>query len=150
MLNSVIIMGRLTADPELRQTNNAVDTTSFTVAVDRGYAKAGEEKQADFINCVAWRQTAVFITKYFHKGSMIAIQGKIQTRKYEDKEGKKRTATEIIVDNASFCGGKKDEDAVGYSAPAPSTAYPTMGSPDAPAGSSLDAVVDADGDNLPF
>ena len=108
MLNCVAIMGRFTADPELRQTTEGTSVTSFTVAVDRGYIKQGEERQADFISCVAWRQTAEFICKYFHKGEMIAIDGRLQTRNWEDKNGCKRKETEIIVTNASFCGSKSE------------------------------------------
>ena len=85
MLNSVIIMGRLTADPELRTTPNGVSVTSFTVAVDRRFQKQGEEKQTDFISVVAWRQTADFVTRFFKKGQMIAVQGSLQVRNYEDK-----------------------------------------------------------------
>ncbi|MEG1614396.1 MAG: single-stranded DNA-binding protein [Oscillospiraceae bacterium] len=108
MLNCAVIMGRLTADPELRTTNTGLSVTSFTVAVDRAFVKAGEERQADFINVVAWRGTADFVTRYFHKGSMIAVQGSIQTRNYEDKQGNKRTAFEIVADQISFCGSKTD------------------------------------------
>lgn len=120
MLNCAVIMGRLTADPELRTTTTGISVTSFTVAVDRSYVKPGEDRQADFINVVAWRQTAEFVTRYFHKGSMIAVQGSIQTRNYEDKTGAKRSAFEIIADNVSFCGGKND----GGSAPAAAPAAP--------------------------
>lgn len=108
MLNIAVIMGRLTADPELRTTPNGASVTSFTVAVDRSYQKPGTERVTDFINCVAWRQTAEFITKYFNKGSMIAISGSIQQRSYTDKDGNKRNAFEIVADKASFCGGKKE------------------------------------------
>lgn len=111
MLNSVVIMGRLTAAPELKTTNSGVSVTSFTVAVDRRFQKQGEDKQADFLNVVAWRQTADFVCNYFNKGSMIAVQGELQTRSYKDKDGNKRTATEIVADNVSFCGGKKDSAA---------------------------------------
>ena len=104
MLNVAAITGRLTADPELRTTQSGVEVTSFTVAVDRSYVRPGEERGTDFINVVAWRQTAQFATKYFHKGSMIAVQGSIQTRNYEDKQGNKRTAVEIVADNVHFCG----------------------------------------------
>ena len=107
MLNCSVIMGRLTADPELRKTPSGVSVTRFTVAVDRGYAKQGEEKKTDFINVVAWRQTAEFICKYFKKGSMIAVQGSIETGSYE-KDGVKRSTFEINADNVSFCGGKND------------------------------------------
>lgn len=108
MLNSAILMGRLTADPELRTTNSNISVCPFTVAVDRAYQKQGEEKQTDFINCVAWRHNAEFVTKYFTKGQMIAVEGSIQTRSYEDKDGNKRTAVEVVVDRASFCGGKNE------------------------------------------
>ena len=118
MLNCAIIMGRLTADPELRTTGNGTSVTSFSVAVERSYARAGEERQTDFINVVAWRQQAEFITRYFRKGSMIAIQGSIQTRNYEDKNGNKRTAVEIVADRASFCGSKAETGTAGAAAPA--------------------------------
>ena len=110
MLNTAILMGRLTADPELKTTQNGVSVTSFCVAVDRRFQRQGEEKQTDFINVVAWRQTADFVSRYFHKGSMIAVQGSIQTRNYEDKNGNKRTAVEIVADNVSFCGSKSESD----------------------------------------
>ena len=106
MINCAFIMGRLIADPELRTTPSGISVTSFCVAVDRSFVKAGEERKADFINVVAWRQTADFVTRYFHKGSMIAVQGSIQTRSYEDKNGNKRTAVEIVADKVSFCGSK--------------------------------------------
>ena len=108
MLNTAMIMGRLTADPELRTTNTGIAVTTFTVAVDRRYQKAGEEKQTDFINVVAWRQTAEFVSRYFQKGSMIAVRGSIQTRRYEDNNGNKRTAVEIVADEVSFCGSKAE------------------------------------------
>lgn len=108
MLNSIVIMGRLTSTPELKTTNSGLSVTSFTVAVDRRFQKQGEEKQTDFLTVVAWRQAADFVCKYFNKGDMIAVQGELQTRRYEDKDGNKRTATEIIADNVSFCGGKKE------------------------------------------
>ena len=127
MLNNVVLMGRLTADPELRQTSTGIEVTSFSIAIDRGYVRLGEERQTDFINCVAWRQTAKFITSYFRKGQMIAVTGSIQTRNYEDKNGNKRVATDIVVNSASFCGSKcenssapSQRDSVPYSAPAAS------------------------------
>lgn len=112
MLNCAVIMGRLTADPELRQTPSSVSVTRFTVAVDRGYAKQGEERKTDFINVVAWRQTAEFVCKYFKKGSMIAIQGAIETGSYE-KDGVKRNTFEIKADNVSFCGSKNEQGNTG-------------------------------------
>ena len=108
MINVVVLMGRLTADPELRTTPNGISVTSFSIAVDRAYQKAGTERQTDFINCVAWRQTAEFITKYFQKGSMIAVNGTLQQRSYTDKDGNKRTAYDVAIDNASFCGSKSE------------------------------------------
>ncbi len=108
MLNIVAINGRLTADPELRTTGTGVQVCSFTVAVDRSFVRSGEERQADFIDVVAWRNNAEFICKYFHKGSMIAIDGSIQTRNFEDKNGNKRKATEIVANNISFCGSKSE------------------------------------------
>lgn len=138
MINNVVIMGRLTADPELRQTASGTEVTSFSVAVQRDFARQGEERQTDFINCVAWRQSAKFITSYFRKGSMIAITGSLQTRSYEDKTGAKRTATEVVVNNASFCGSRNETGTSGaqaapyagdnsFSAPAPSYATADAG-----------------------
>lgn len=133
MLNCAVIMGRLTADPELRTTASGISVTSFSVAVDRSFVRAGEERQTDFINVVAWRQTADFVTRFFRKGSMIAVQGSIQTRNYEDKNGNKRTAFEIVADNVSFCGSKAESgtaarnDMPASSQPAPSFASGNMG-----------------------
>ena len=104
MLNRVILMGRITRDLELKQTQNGVSVLSFTIAVDRNFVKQGEERQTDFINCVAWRQQAEFISRYFGKGRMIAIEGQIRTRTYEDNNNNKRTATEVYVDSVSFTG----------------------------------------------
>lgn len=106
-LNVSAIMGRICADPEVRQTPSGVSVCRFTVAVDRNYTKQGEERKADFIDCIAWRNTAEFIGKYFSKGSSIAVQGSIQTGSYE-KDGIKRKTFEIVVDNASFCGSKTE------------------------------------------
>lgn len=125
-LNKAIIMGRITHDLELKQTPNGVSVLSFSVAVERNFAKQGEERQADFIDCVAWRQTAEFISKFFGKGRMIALEGEIQTRTYQDKDGNNRKATEIVVSQASFTGEKKEGNS-GYanrSAPAPAGTPP--------------------------
>ena len=108
MLNSIIIMGRLTADPELRSTSSGLSVTSFTVAVDRGYARTGEERKTDFIPVVAWRQTAEFITRYFRKASSICVMGSIQTRTWIDQQGMKRFATEIVADEAFFVDAKSE------------------------------------------
>lgn len=109
MLNTAIIMGRLSEKPELRKTQSDLSVTSFTVAVDKP-TKPGQEKQTNWIDCVAWRQTADFITQYFGKGDMIAVTGSIQTRMYTDKNGNNRKAVEVVVDQASFCEGKKKRD----------------------------------------
>ena len=101
MLNRVILMGRLTADPELRKTASDLSVTSFTLAVDRNYGK-GADRQTDFINCVAWRQTAEFISRYFSKGRLMAVEGSLQVRNYVDKNENKRQAVEVLVDQALF------------------------------------------------
>lgn len=106
MLNIVALMGRLTHTPELKTTQNGTSVCSFSIAVDRTYTPKGEERKADFIDIVAWRQTAEFICKYFQKGSMIAIDGSIQTRSYQDKQGSNRTKVEVLANNVSFCGPK--------------------------------------------
>ena len=110
MLNNVTLMGRLCGDPELKHTQNDIAVTSFTLAVDRQF-KSGEEREADFINIVAWRATAEFITRYFKKGQLMALEGSIQTRKYTDKDGNNRTAFEVVANNVHFCGGKSDNAA---------------------------------------
>ncbi|MBR2670614.1 MAG: single-stranded DNA-binding protein [Mogibacterium sp.] len=102
MLNTVAIMGRLVADPELRHTPSNFSVTSFTVAVSRSYVKQGTERQTDFIDVVAWRNTAEFICRYFKKGQMIAIEGSLQTRTYQDKEGHNRKAVEVLANNVYF------------------------------------------------
>lgn len=106
MLNVAAILGRLTADPELRTTQSGISVCSFTVAVDRDFTDDNGNRQADFINCVAWRQTAEFVSRYFSKGKMIGVKGSIQTRSYEDRNGNKRTAVEIKADSVSFAGDK--------------------------------------------
>ena len=105
-INTVVIIGRLTKDPELKQTNSGVSVCGFSVAVDRAY-KSGEERQADFIDCTAWRHSADFLSKYFRKGDMIGITGHLQTRNWETDDGQRRKATEVVVDNLSFVGGKR-------------------------------------------
>lgn len=105
MLNRVILMGRLTADPELRKTASDLSVTSFTLAVDRNYGK-GADRQTDFINCVAWRQTAEFISRYFSKGRLMAVEGSLQVRNYVDKNENKRQAVEVLVDQAFFADSK--------------------------------------------
>ena len=109
MLNTAILMGRLTADPELRYTTSNIPVTSFTLAVDRAY-KNGEERQTDFINIVAWRQRAEFVSKWFKKGQLVAVDGSIQTRRYTDKDGNNRTAFEVVANNVHFAE-KRDASA---------------------------------------
>ena len=143
MLNCAVIMGRLTADPELRTTPNGISVTSFSVAVDRSYQRAGEERQTDFINVVAWRNTAEFVSRYFRKGSMIAVEGSIQTDSYTDRDGNKRKSFQVVANNVSFCGSK-NESGTGnqvYNQPAPSYASADN--------SDFEEIVDED-DDLPF
>ena len=118
-MNIAILTGRLTADPELKTTPNGVSVCSFSIAVDRKY-KQGEDRQADFINIVAWRGTAEFISKHFSKGSAIGIEGSIQTRKYTDKNGNNRTAFEIVANNVHFIDSKRSQSGEeGNSLPTP-------------------------------
>ena len=119
MLNKIDIMGRLTRDPELRSTGSGVAVASFTVAVDRDFGNNGE-KETDFIDCVAWRQTGEFVSKYFAKGSMIVVSGRLQIRSWTDKDGNKRRTAEVVADNCYFGESKKDDIAPsgGYQAPA--------------------------------
>jgi len=108
MINICALQGRLTYEPELKSTQGGVSVIRFQVAVDRNYQASGKERQADFIDCVAWRQTAEFISRYFRKGSMIAIEGSIQTQNYTDKDGKQRKSVEVVCNNVSFCGSKEN------------------------------------------
>jgi single-strand DNA-binding protein len=141
MLNKAILMGRIVADPELRNTANNTPVTSFTIAVDRGYVKQGAERQADFLDIVAWRNTAEFVCKWFKKGQMIALEGSIQTRTYTDKDGNKRKAVEILADNVHFADSKRDNSGGDYAQFSPAAAYTT----NEPAG--FEEVTD---DDLPF
>ena len=119
MLNHITIMGRLTRDPELRRTGSGIAVASFRVAVDRDFSpKDGSERKTDFIDCVAWRQTGEFISKYFAKGRMIVVDGRLEMRDWTDKDGNKRTSAEIVVENAYFGDSKRDGESTGaYSAP---------------------------------
>lgn len=155
MLNKAILMGRLVADPELRQTPNGVSVVSFRIAVDRNYSK-DRERQADFIDIVAWRTSAEFVSKYFSKGKMIIVEGSIQTRNYEDKNGNKRVAVEVVADNVMFGETKSSSGGAqggGYSAPAFSSGETSSsGAPVAYAnGDAGDfEAIPADSDDLPF
>ncbi|MDR1669253.1 MAG: single-stranded DNA-binding protein [Oscillospiraceae bacterium] len=120
MLNRIVLMGRLTREPELRTTQSGVSVVSFTLAVERDFATRGEEKQTDFLDIVAWRSTADFVSKYFRKGQLVAAEGRLQSRKWEDKEGNKRTAYEVVADNVYFAERKQE----GYGAPIPDAPPP--------------------------
>ena len=167
MLNHIVIMGRLTREPELRRTGSGKAVTSFTVAVDRDFGgKDGGEKETDFIDCVAWRQTGEFVSKYFTKGSMIVVSGRLQTRNWNDKDGNKRRSAEVVADNVYFGESKRSSDAGsayggstgssygnyapnngGYNAPAPS--YGGYSAP-ASAPASDFAMLEDDDAQLPF
>lgn len=151
MLNVVAIMGRLVADPELRTTPAGVNVCTFRIACDRSFVQQGQQRQADFIDVVAWRHNADFLCKYFAKGSMVAVQGHLQTRQYQDRNGNKRTAVEVVADSLSFAGSSKKSggQAVDEGGEAPPSDYRDP----APAYSQGDAddfaVID-DNDDLPF
>ena len=116
-LNKVVLAGRLTADPELKQTQSGIAVLTFTLAINRRFSKGTDgqpaQQQADFITCVAWRQTAEFIARYFHKGSCLCVTGSIQTRNWQDQQGQKRYATEVVVDEAMFVDSKNESGASG-------------------------------------
>lgn len=142
-MNSCVLTGRLVADPELRTTPSGLSVCRFRIAVDRPFQKSGEERKADFIDIVAWRSNADFVTKYFRKGSMIAVQGSLQTNNYEDKNGNKRTSYEIVADRTEFCGSKADNGGAGQAnTGAASASYSNSTADD------FSSVVDDD--DLPF
>ena len=145
MLNSVCLMGRLTADPELKSTQSGVSVCSFRIAVDRTYTPKGQEKQTDFINIVTWRSTAEFVSRYFRKGQLVAVQGSIQTSQYTDRDGNKRTAYEVVADNVFFAESKN-----GGTAPvAPTVDYSDRVPQSAPPADDFEVIPDND-DDLPF
>lgn len=161
MLNIVVLMGRLVYDPELKTTQNGTNVCRFRIAVDRSFTRQGEERKADFIDVTAWRQTAEFVSKYFQKGSMIAIEGSLQTRQYQDKNGNNRTATEVLASQVSFCGGKaaekpavRDFDQQTESPREANTAHSApqkpQGAPEYSQGSADDFSVIDDSEDLPF
>lgn len=151
MYNKAILVGRLTADPELRQTPNGVPVTSFSIAVNRSFTSKGGERQTDFIDIVAWRQTAEFVCRYFSKGRAILVEGSIQTRSFVDKNGNNRRAWEVVADSCHFVESKNASGGGGY--PAENESYPSAPPAPAPAYSSGNvedfAEIDDDGD-LPF
>ncbi len=150
MINKVILMGRLTRDPELRHTNSGAPVCSFSIAIDNGY---GENRQTDFINCVAWNKTAEFVSNYFSKGKMIIVIGRISTRTWEGQDGKKNYATEVVASEVSFGESKRSQEGGGYSAPvqnAPKASAPAAPSfPDAVPDDAFSPLLDTD-DDLPF
>ena len=158
MLNKIILMGRLTRDPELRRTESGTAVCSFSIAVDRDFKSKNGEKETDFIDIVSWRATAEFVSKYFQKGSLIAIDGSIQTRQYQDKNGNNRTAIEIVANNVNFAAPKSANAApmgdAGYgaptAAPAPRPAAQAAPAPSYSAGSNDDFALIEDEGDLPF
>ena len=156
MLNHIIIMGRLTRDPELRRTGSGTAVASFTLAVDRDFGNRDNgEKETDFIDCVAWRQTGEFVSKYFTKGSMIVVSGRLQIRNWTDKEGNKRRTAEVVADNVYFGDSKRDGESTGaafggntYGAAPAAPAYGGYSAPAAPA--SDFAMLDDNDAQLPF
>lgn len=149
-MNQIVLMGRLTRDPELRHTQTGTAVSSFSLAVDRGYAsKDGGDRQTDFIDIVAWRNTAEFVSKYFVKGQMAAVTGRLQIRDWTDKEGNKRRSAEVIADNVYFTDSKKSRDSgTGFSMSEQKNDFP--GGYQTPVvGSDFAELEDDDGD-LPF
>lgn len=152
-MNMVCLLGRLVADPELRHTQNQIAVTSFTLAVDRTYQPKGQERQADFINIVAWRQTAEFVSRYFHKGQRLALTGSLQSRRYTDRDGNNRTAYEVVADNVFFAESKS-QGGGGYQPPVPGYDSQIPQYAEAPAAFSTAAAGDFEeivgDDELPF
>jgi len=143
MLNKVILMGRLTRDPELRSTQTGVSVASFTLAVDRGYSRNNDSGQqtADFISIVAWRNTAEFVSKWFRKGQMVAVSGRLQVRSWKDRDGNNRTTTEVVADECFFADSKRDgagANPMGAPAPMDNSAFSSAQSDFAPAAMSSD------------
>ncbi|MBN1776282.1 MAG: single-stranded DNA-binding protein [Clostridiales bacterium] len=148
-MNKVILVGRLTRDPEVKTTQNQIDVCSFTVAVDRRFKSSSGEKQADFINCVAWRQQAKLLGQYFQKGSRIGIVGTIQTRTYEDKDKKTVYVTEVVVDEIEFVDSKRDSSG-GSNGYDESTLQAPMNPPSASQNDSGFSITMDDDSSLPF
>ena len=149
MLNVVAIMGRLVADPELRTTQQGTNVCTFRIACERSYTPKGQQRQADFVDIVAWRQQADFVCRYFQKGSLVAINGRLQTNNYQDKNGNNRTSVAVVADNINFAGSKGTSKPVDEGGEAPPAGY--RPSEPAPEHSESDdfAVID-DSDDLPF
>lgn len=150
MLNVVVLTGRLVADPELRHTSNDLAVTSFTIAVNRRFARAGEERQTDFIDIVAWRNNAEFVCKYFKKGNLIAIEGSIQTRSYQDKDGNNRKAFEIVANNVQFVESKKESSVDTSASDYPSPSVTSVAAGSYSSGADGDFQTTDTDDDLPF
>ncbi len=152
MINRVVLMGRLVSDPELKTTQSGINVTTFRIAVDRSYVKSGEERQADFFDIVAWRYTADFVCKHFRKGSLIAIDGQLQSRTYQAKDGTNRYVVEVIADSASFTGERRDNSGynAGYSQAAPAHPAYAEQTPSFANGSTSDFEEMPGDDDLPF
>ncbi len=152
MLNHIVLMGRLTRDPELRRTGSGVAVASFTLAVDRDFAAQGAEKETDFVDIVAWRNTAEFVSRYFTKGRMAVVTGRLQIRNWTDKEGNKRRSAEVVADNVYFGDSKRDGAASGGFDQTPS--YPQAPAYQAPANPAPSAsgfsMLEDDDSELPF
>lgn len=152
-MNKAILIGRLTRDPDMRTTPQQVAVATFTIAIDRKFKNAGGERQADFINIVAWRQSAEFVGKYFKKGSKIVVVGSIQTRTYDDKDGKKVYVTEVVADEIEFAESKRDDSSNGsYQPSGNGTGSSNQGSQNFPSVPSTDGFLTMDDDDtsLPF
>ena len=147
MLNHIVIMGRLTRDPELRRTGSGVAVTSFTIAVDRDFTGKDNEKETDFIDCVAWRSTGEFVNKYFSKGRMACVSGRLQMRNWTDKDGNKRRNAEVIVDNVYFADSKT---AAEHGGGTPTDTAPAFAMPAAEQATGDFAPIDCDDSQLPF
>ena len=151
MLNKIILMGRLTRDPELRRTGSGTAVTSFSLAVDRDFKSQGGDKETDFIDIVAWRNTAEFVSKYFTKGRMAVVEGRLQMRNWTDRDGNKRVSAEVVADNVYFGDSKRDSGAGDYgAAPAYSAPYSGYAAPAAPGGHSDFAEIGEEDGELPF
>lgn len=149
-MNKVVLVGRLARDPELRTTQSGTAVVSFTVACDRRFARQGEERQADFINCVAWNKTAEFVSRYFTKGMRIALDGRIQTRSYDDQNGNKRYITEVVAEDVEFAQSKNETGAGGYQADVPAYSAPQApATPQAPS-ADIDGFMPVEEEDLPF
>ena len=143
MLNRVILMGRLVSDPELKTTPAGVSVTSFSIAVDRSYVKSGEERKADFFNIVCWRSTAEFVCRYFGKGSLIAVYGQLQSRTYQAKDGTNRSVVEVVADNVSFTGERRENNSGSYNQPYGGQSYGAAPSYKAPSYQQAPAPVES-------